>query len=98
MEAEELAEMSANQKIVFSGVMHELSRMSGPGGELEGRLDFLPTIDGLIQAIATMAVQTGYLERESPEQLADRIRAGVVAHIADAQDPERNEGWVVPKD
>src|SRR4051812_41213618 len=76
-----LLEPAELARLVHGSVMMDLSAI----GE-KVMLDMHPTIDGLMQAIAQLAVESGMISTPKEERLfADRMRDALKAHIKDAR-------------
>lgn len=60
-------------------------------------LDLMPTVDGLLQVIAQLSVETGLLQTPKDERLfADRIRDALKAHVKDARNRPAEKRWAYP--
>lgn len=82
---EEMAEIRLIKKLTVEGTMAAMAEV-----ERQTRLDLFPVLDGLVQVIATLVVQTGYLKAPRDEKLfARRMMDGILAHIKDAKNEAR---------
>jgi hypothetical protein len=78
--------------LVHGSVMMELSHI----GE-KVMLEFLPTVDALMQVVAQMAVETGFLQSAKDERVfGDRMRDALKGHIRDAKNRPPEQRWAYP--
>ncbi|MEP7007325.1 MAG: hypothetical protein ABI810_15170 [Sphingomonas bacterium] len=88
MTVDQIERASAGQALVFDAVMHAITAIHPmpEEGEGAGGIDFFPTLDGLLQTMATMTILSGaFTTTRDRRELADRIRASFVKHMADVE-------------
>ncbi|MDO7843558.1 hypothetical protein [Sphingomonas immobilis] len=85
---DQLEQMKMSQALAYTAVMGALTSLhampeEGPGA---GAIDFFPTIDGLLQVIATLAMMVdAFPTKRDQRQFVETMRKGLLAHFVDAE-------------
>jgi hypothetical protein len=97
MTPEELAAARANQALVFDTVMRAITALHPmpEEGEGAGGIDFFPTIDGLLQSIASLVVTSGaFPTARERREFAENMRKSLIRHMADIERAvESGDAW-----
>jgi len=88
MTTDQLERARASQALVFDAVMRAITDIHPmpEEGEGAGGIDFFPTLDGLLQTIASLAILSeAFPTTRDKREFADNMRAGLVKHMADVE-------------